>query len=132
VRTKSSSDDLHQRVLCSSPMNGFWLPLWYLQTLLEYSTYCFPSFAFLQEMKRWFGAYFNLSHNLMKIIDLLYVVRCTGSCSIIRTSASTKYWPPSTIIRLCQRLLNFYQILTFFNKLRLCPIFYMSLKMPNG
>ena len=67
-------------------------------------------------------AYFNLSHNLMKIIDLLYVVRCTGSCSIIKTSASTKYWPPSTIIRLCQRLFNFYQILTFFNKLQLCPM----------
>jgi hypothetical protein len=32
---------------------------------------------------------------------------------------STKYWPPSTNWRLCQRLYHFYQILTTFNKLKI-------------
>jgi uncharacterized protein (DUF1499 family) len=32
---------------------------------------------------------------------------------------STKYWQPSTIWRLCQRLSYFYQILTTFNKLKI-------------
>ena len=39
-----------------------------------------------------------------------YVRRCT---------TSTKYWPPSTSWRLCQRLYYFYQILTSFNKLKI-------------
>jgi len=34
-------------------------------------------------------------------------------------TTSTKYWPPSTSWRLCQRLHYFYQILTFFNKLKI-------------
>jgi uncharacterized protein (DUF1684 family) len=34
-------------------------------------------------------------------------------------STSTKYWPPSTRWRLCQRLFYFYQILTAFNKLKI-------------
>ena len=37
-----------------------------------------------------------------------------GSCT-----TSTKYWPPSTSCRLCQRLYYFYQILTSFNKLKI-------------
>jgi hypothetical protein len=39
-----------------------------------------------------------------------YVKGCT---------TSTKYWPPSTSWRLCQRLYYFYQILTSFNKLKI-------------
>jgi hypothetical protein len=39
-------------------------------------------------------------------------------------STSTKYWPPSTSWRLCQRLFYFYQILTVFNKVKI-----MSLKV---
>ena len=34
-------------------------------------------------------------------------------------STSTKYWPPSTSWRLCQRLFYLYQILTSFNKLKI-------------
>ena len=34
-------------------------------------------------------------------------------------TTSTKYWPPSTSWRLCQRLHYFYQILTSFNKLKI-------------
>jgi hypothetical protein len=34
-------------------------------------------------------------------------------------STSTKYWPPSTRWRLCQRLFYFYQILTTFNKMKI-------------
>ena len=34
-------------------------------------------------------------------------------------TTSTKYWPPSTSWRLCQRLCYFYQILTSFNKLKI-------------
>jgi len=34
-------------------------------------------------------------------------------------STSTKYWPPSTSWRLCQRLFYFYQLLTAFNKLKI-------------
>ena len=34
-------------------------------------------------------------------------------------TTSTKYWPPSTSWRLCQRLYYFYQILTSFNKLKI-------------
>ena len=34
-------------------------------------------------------------------------------------STSTKYWPPSTSWRLCQRLFYFDQILTVFNKLKI-------------
>ena len=39
-----------------------------------------------------------------------YVRSCT---------TSTKYWPPSTSWRLCQKLYHFYQILTAFNKLKI-------------
>jgi len=34
-------------------------------------------------------------------------------------TTSTKYWPPSTGWRLCQRLYYFYQILTSFNRLKI-------------
>jgi uncharacterized protein (DUF1499 family) len=34
-------------------------------------------------------------------------------------TTSTKYWPPSTSWRLCQRLYYFYQILSVFNKLKI-------------
>ena len=34
-------------------------------------------------------------------------------------NTSTKYWPPSTSWRLCQRLYYFYQILTAFNRLKI-------------
>ena len=34
-------------------------------------------------------------------------------------TTSTKYWPPSTSWRLCQRLYYFYQILTSFNQLKI-------------
>ena len=34
-------------------------------------------------------------------------------------NTSSKYWPPSTSWRLCQRLYYFYQILTSFNKLKI-------------
>jgi hypothetical protein len=34
-------------------------------------------------------------------------------------TTSTKYWPPSTSWRLCQRVYYFYQILTSFNKLKI-------------
>ena len=37
-------------------------------------------------------------------------------------TTSTKYWPPSTNWRLCQRLYYFYQILTAFNKLKIMSV----------
>jgi len=44
-------------------------------------------------------------------------------------STSTKYWPPSTNWRLCQRLYYFYQILASFNKLKM--ISEVILLLPN-
>jgi len=38
-------------------------------------------------------------------------------CYVSGCTTSTKYWPPSTSCRLCQRLFYFYLILTVFNKL---------------
>jgi uncharacterized protein (DUF1499 family) len=44
-------------------------------------------------------------------------------------STSTKYWPPSTRWRLCQRLFYFYQILTSFNKMKI--MWEVVLLLPN-
>ena len=39
-------------VVCSSSIYGFWFPLWYLQTLLNYKKYCKRLWQYLQCIER--------------------------------------------------------------------------------
>jgi len=74
---------------------------------------------------------FNVTFNNISVISwrelvVLYVATINNSTSTTSTkdyvrgcTISTKYWPPSTSWRLCQRLFYFYQILTTSNKLKI-------------
>jgi hypothetical protein len=65
------------------------------------------------------------SFNRLKIMsDVSLVLRNTDSLQqvedyVICCSTSTKYWQPSTSWKLCQRLFDFYEILTTFKKLKI-------------
>ena len=97
----------------------------YVRGCTTYTKYWPPSTSWRLCQRVYYFYQILTSFNKLKIMsevvlllpntDLLqqvkdYVRGCT---------TSTKYWPPSTSWRLCQRLYYFYQILTSFNKLKI-------------
>ena len=96
---------------------------------------CLPSTRW-RLCQRWFYFYQILTaFNKLKImLEFVLLLPNTDRLQQVEDyvrgcSTSTKYWPPSTSWRLCQRLFYFYQILTAFNKLKI--MLEVVLLLPN-
>jgi hypothetical protein len=64
------------------------------------------------------GEVYSIKHYLIKFVSDMRQVG--GLFRFLRgCTTSTKYWPPPTSWRLCQRLYYFYQILTTSNKMKI-------------
>ena len=64
---------LRHCLVCSSTIYGFWLPLWYLQTLLMYILYLNFGFYFLNRIPLTLGCLWNISYLYISIIALFLI-----------------------------------------------------------
>jgi hypothetical protein len=63
---------LRHCLVCSSTIYGFWLPLWYLQTLLMYILYLNFGFYFLNRIPLTLGCLWNISYFYISIVALFF------------------------------------------------------------
>jgi uncharacterized protein (DUF1499 family) len=81
--------------------------------------YWLPSTRLCQRLYYFYQILTAFNKIMSEVVLLLPNTNCLQQEYVRVCSTSTKYWPPSTCWRLCQRLFYLYQILTSFNKLKI-------------